>query len=266
MLSLILQLRPTKSSDWVHALIIDGHTHLIHRFPDQNVVDIKFDWDSLDFWLSSEPESKCVLMPELTQFCDSVALNREFFRSLSVFPKKDRVFPFLWIHPHQLEHSSFKEFAFFGFKFHPSISGTTLDAIEETLELCDKYRKPVLIHCGRDEKSRIDYVLKVNERYDKISFICAHLGGLAVDLVIRALEKTRQADYLDNVFFDTSGCFNPALVKKAVEILGDDKIVFGSDRPFQDYQISLYTINSCKFGAKTRQNILFKNIERILLQ
>ena len=227
---------------------------------------MRFDWSNLDAWFSSEPNSKCVLMPELTQSCDSVALNREFFKSLSVFPKKNRVFPFLWIHPHQLKHSNFGEFTFLGFKFHPSISGTTLDANTEILELCDKYRKPILVHCGRDEKSRIDYVLRVNERYDNVRFICAHLGGLAADLVIRAFDKMNQANYLDNVFLDTAGCFNRVLIKKAVKILGDDKVIFGSDRPFQDYEVSLYTINSCNFTAKAKENILSKNIERILLR
>lgn len=247
-------------------MIIDGHTHLIPSFSGQNVVDLRFDWDSLDFWLSSEPESRCVLMPSLTQFCDSVSSNREFFKALSTFPKKDRVLPFLWIHPHQLEASHFKEFTFFGFKFHSSISQATLDLNEKMLELCDKHRKPILIHCGRNEKSRIDYVLKVNEHYPDLDFICAHLGGLATDLIIRAFKKMQEANYLDNIFLETSVCFYPVLIKKAVEILGNDRIIFGTDRPFHDYEISLYTIRSCLFDTETEQNILFRNLQRILHQ
>ncbi len=245
-------------------MIIDGHTHLIPRFCGQNVVDVKFDWDSLDFWLSSEPESRCVLMPMLTQFCDSVSLNRALFEALSTFPKKDRVLPFLWIHPHQLEESHFKEFTFSGFKFNPSISQVTIDINEKMLELCDKHRKTILIHCGRNDKSRIDYVLKVNEHYPDLDFICAHLGGLATDLIIRAFKKMQEAKYLDNIFLNTAGCFYPKLIKKAVEIWGSDKIIFGSDRPFHDYEVSLYVIRSCKFDAQTEQNILFGNLQRIL--
>lgn len=200
----------------------------------------------------------------LTQFCDSVSLNRAFFEVLSTFPKKDRVLPFLWIHPHQLEVSHFKEFTFSGFKFNPSISQVTIDVNEKMLELCDKHRKPILIHCGRNEKSRIDYVLKVNEHYPDLDFVCAHLGGLATDLIIRAFKKMQEAKYLDNVFLNTAGCSYPKLIKKAVEILGSDKIIFGSDRPFHDYEVSLYVIRSCKFDTETQQNILFGNLQRIL--
>ncbi len=247
-------------------MIIDGHTHLVPGFSGQNVVDIRFDWDSLDFWLSSEPESRCVLIPRLTQFCDSVSSNRGFFKALSTFPKKDRVLPFLWIHPHQLEASHFEEFTFYGFKFHPSISQVTVDLNEKMLELCDKHRKPILIHCGRNEKSRIDYVLKINEHYPDLNFICAHLGGLATDLIIRAFKKMQEASYLDNIFLNTAVCFYPKLIKKAVEIFGSDKIIFGSDRPFHDYEVSLYAIRSCKFDTETQQNIFSKNLQRIVHQ
>lgn len=245
-------------------MIIDGHAHLIPRFPEQSAIYIEFDWDSLNRWLSSEAGSKCVLMPGLQHCRDSVAVNRDFFKSLNTFAKKDRVFPFLWIHPHQLEESHFQEFTFSGFKLHPSISETTLAKNKKLLDLCEKYRKPMLVHCGRDEKSRIDYVLEVNEHYPNLNFICAHLGGLAVDLIIRALDKIRKTAYSHNIFFDTAGCFNPALVKKSVKTLGNDKIIFGSDRPFQDMDISLYTIKSCSFDAETKQNIMSRNIQRIL--
>ena len=248
----------------IWAVIVDGHTHIISSFSSSNIVDIKFDWNDLDFWLSSEPESRCVVMPAITQFCDSVALNVEFFKAFEAFSKKDRVFPFMWIHPNQLEASLFKEFTFSGFKFHPSISQVTVDLNEKMLELCEKYRKPILIHCGRNEKSRIDYVLKINEYYPHLNFICAHLGGLATDLIVRALQKMREANYLDNIFLDTAGCFYPELIRKAVDILGSNKIIFGTDRPFHNYRVSRYTIKCCNFDKETEENILFRNLLRIL--
>lgn len=195
-------------------MIVDSHTHVIPSSSESNIVDIKFDWDDLEHWFSSEPQSKCVIIPKIVQFCDSVDLNTCFFDSLSRFPMKDRVFPFLWVHPNQLIEEHFKRFVFSGFKFHPSISQMTIDQNEELLRLCEKYRKPILIHCGRGEKSRIDYVLKVNERYPNLKFICAHLGGMASDLIVRAFQKLSESSYLDNIFLDTSGCFHPELIKK----------------------------------------------------
>jgi predicted TIM-barrel fold metal-dependent hydrolase len=170
----------------------------------------------------------------------------------------------MWIHPNQLKARHFKEFLFSGFKFHPSISQTTIDLNVKMLELCEKHRKPILIHCGRNEKSRIDYVLRTNENYPNLNFICAHMGGLATDLIIRALQKLHEASYLGNIFLETSGCFHPQLIRRAVDILGNEKIIFGTDRPFHDYKVSLFTIDSCDFDNQTKENILFRNIERVL--
>ena len=240
-------------------MIIDVHTHISSSLSNTNEVNVKFDWNDLNFWLSSEPESRCVVIPTITQFCDSVLVNIKFFKALKAFSKKDRVLPFMWIHPNQLEAHHFKEFTFSGFKFHPSISQSTIDNNEKILELCETYRKPILIHCGRNEKSRIDYVLNINEHYPNLNFICAHLGGLATDLIIRAFQKIKDANYLDNIFLDTSGCFYPELVKKAVKILGSSKIIFGTDRPYHDYEVSLYTIRRCNFDKETEEDILFRN-------
>jgi predicted TIM-barrel fold metal-dependent hydrolase len=203
-------------------------------------------------------------MPQITQFSNSVALNTDFMRRLAKFPKKNRVFPFVWIHPNQLKEDHFKEFVFLGFKFHPSISQTTIDENEKVLDLCEKYKKPILIHCGRGEKSRIDYVLKVNQHYPRLEFICAHMGGLATDLIIRAFGRMAQSKHLDNVYLDTSGCFHPELIEKAVELLGKDKIVFATDRPFHSYKMSLYAVNCCRLDRKTKENIFHNNISNIL--
>lgn len=245
-------------------MIIDGHTHIISNLSTPNVVNIRFDWSELDSWLSSEPESRCLVIPTITQFSDSVSLNIEFFKAVATFSKKSRVLPFLWIHPNQLEPSHFEKFSFAGFKFHPSVSQSTIDLNTNILDLCGKYKKPILIHCGRNEKSRIDYVLKINERYPDLNFICAHLGGLATDLIIRAFQKMLEAKYLENIYLETSGCFHPKLIRRAAEILGGGKIIFGTDRPFHDYKVSLYAIDRCDFDDRTKQNVLSGNLQSLL--
>lgn len=245
-------------------MIIDGHTHIMAGLGNPSIIDMKFDWNDLDQWLSSEPKSKCVIMPQITQFCDSVTLNKDFMKRLEEFPRKNRVFPFIWIHPNQLVEDHFRKFVFSGFKFHPSISQTTIDENEKALDLCEKYKKPILIHCGRGEKSRIDYVLKVSEHYPNLEFICAHMGGLATDLIVRAFEKMAQSGRLDNIYLDTSGCFHPELIEKAAELLGNDRIIFATDRPFHSYKMSLYAVDCCHFDKEARENILHDNILNIL--
>lgn len=245
-------------------MIVDGHTHIIPSLDSTALTAIKFDWSDLEQWLSSEPNSRCVIIPKIDQFSDSVSLNIEFFERVMTFRQRRRVFPFLWVHPQQLVEEHFSKFNFSGVKFHPSISQMTLTENEDMLNWCEKYEKPLLIHCGRDEKSRIDYVLKVNEDYPRLKFICAHMGGLATDLVVRAYERISHSRYLDNIYLDTSGCFYPKLIEKAVELLGNDKILFGTDRPFHSYEMSLYAVNSCGLGIEDKEKILSHNVLDLL--
>jgi len=245
-------------------VIFDGHTHMTSELCSIPGLNLKFEWNTMETWLAADPGRKCVVMPRLFQFCDSARLNVEFFRRLDRCSMKSRVFPFLWIHPDQLQRDHFKQFAFSGFKFHPSVSQTTLTEHRDILALCEKHKKPVLVHCGRNEKSRIDYVLKVNEEYPDLTFICAHMGGLATDLIIRAYGLLLRSNYVDNIYLDTSGCFYPELIQKAVKLLGPDRILFGTDRPFHSYEVSLHTVNCCRFDRKTKADILSMNLKRVL--
>lgn len=245
-------------------MIVDGHTHIIPSFDGTSIVDIKFDWEDLERWFSAELNSKCVVIPKIDQFCDSVAVSMDFLRRLKTFPNRDRVFPFLWIHPKQLTEEHFTGFDFYGFKFHPSISQMTVVENENMLAWCEKHRKPLLIHCGRGEKSRIDYVLRVNEHYPKLTFICAHMGGLATELIVQAYEKISRSKYLENIYLDTSGCFHPKLIEKAVQLLGNDKVIFGTDRPFHSFEMSLYAVNCCGFDNEVKEMVLSTNLLNVL--
>lgn len=244
-------------------MIVDGHTHILSDFGN-SIMNIEFSWKTLEQWLLSKPGNRSVVMPKVVQFCDSATLNIDFMKDLESFRLKRYVYPFIWIHPHQLEEQHFNQLTFSGFKFHPSISQTTIEGQDEMLALCEKYHKPIIVHCGRDEKSRIDYVLKINESYPTVKFICAHMGGLATNLIIRAFEKLAVSKFLDNIYLETSGCFHPELIRKAVDLLGKNKVIFGTDRPFHGYEMSYYAIRCCHFDKETEKKVLSRNILNIL--
>jgi predicted TIM-barrel fold metal-dependent hydrolase len=247
-------------------LIVDGHTHIIPTLGQDKTSEelIKFDWSDLEQWLLSEPESKCVVIPKIEQFSNSVALNVEFLERLRTFRQRNRVFPFLWIHPQQLLEEHFKRFIFSGFKLHPSISQMTVVQSENVLDLCEKYEKPLLIHCGRGEKSRIDYILSMNEHYPSVKFVCAHMGGLATDLIVRAFEQLSRCRSFNNLYLDTSGCFHPKLIEKAVQLMGSNRVIFATDRPFHSYEMSVYAVSCCNLDIETKEKILGYNILEVL--
>mgnify|MGYP001028990887 CR=1 FL=1 len=89
-------------------------------------------------------------------------------------------------------------------------------------------------------------------------FIMAHMGG---DWESGILEVAKAR----NVLVDTSGSINEAgMVEKAVEILGADRVVYGSDAPGAGYLPNLGKILSAEVGDAEKLKILAGNIDAVL--
>ena len=204
-------------------------------------------------------------MTTLTQDQDSKKINFEFYKNYNKFKYKSRLYPFYWAHSNELDQEIIKKYPISAIKFHPSISQSTIDKNESILKLCSKYNKPILIHCGRNKKSNIDHILKINEYYPEIKFICAHMGGLATDLIMRTFKIIKNGDkYSDNLWFDTSGCHSPDIIKKGIDIYGEDKILFGTDRPFHDYKVSKFVIDNIDASNQVKEKIFHNNFQNII--
>lgn len=244
-------------------MIIDSHLHITPFGYPQEHNGLEFSWSDLETWLKSEKNLSAQVMTTLTQNQDSVKINDIFFDQINQLEYKHKLYPFYWTHSNELSDSIFKKHFFYGVKFHPSISQSTLDKNLDILDLCSKYDKPILIHCGRNEKSNIKYILNVNEQYDDVNFIVAHMGGLATDLIMSTLSVIKNR-YADNIWFDTSGCHLPKIITKSIQICGADKILFGTDRPFHDYNISKYVIDMCNISQDVKNMILHQNYQKLL--
>ncbi|GIP34817.1 amidohydrolase family protein [Paenibacillus sp. J2TS4] len=103
----------------------------------------------------------------------------------------------------------------------------TFPFIEQAIEYC----APILIHSWRKTvgqlpyESKADHVVDLARRYPEARIIMAHMGG-QVESAMNAI-----APYA-NIFTDTSGTpIGAHEVALAVERLGPDRVIFGSDLP-----------------------------------
>ena len=96
-----------------------------------------------------------------------------------------------------------------------------------------------------------------SSKIPNINFIAAHLGGNASDLVCEAI-KLLEKETIDNIYLDTSAIKLPWLIETAIEKLGHDKIIFGSDEPYADLRVCKYCIDIAEVNRKGL--ILAKNI------
>ncbi len=238
-------------------MLIDAHVHFL---PEDNSIgpEFTFAFDKIRARLKRGVVQRMVVMITLQPGDDAIEMNHAFLSNLQKFEMREQLWPLAWFHPTQIDADLVAKPEVHGVKYHPSISQRRVDQATQILELASKSGKPLLIHCGRGELSRIKYVLAINEQYPKVKFVCAHMGGLANDLVLTALKLLEGKREKDNIFLDTSGCLNPLLLKKGVETVGANHIMFGTDAPFFDLDVSMYAIKVCRFDTQTVRQIYFE--------
>ncbi len=100
-------------------------------------------------------------------------------------------------------------------------------------------------------------------RFPDLTIVCAHWGG---GLPFYALmPEVKQA--LSNVFFDTAASpflYSPQVYNQVVQLVGADKILFGSDYPLLAQNQLIKEIRSLDLPEETKDLILSGNAQRLL--
>ena len=172
-------------------------------------------------------------------------------------------------------------------------------------EVAQEYNLPVIVHapdCPVDEQSLRDYDLSrrigrevehtiavgrvflspLLDRFPGLTFIHCHLGGtfwasttrygkgpgVIQSRTVTAEESAREEALYErrirNMYFNTT-FWEPPAIKFAIESLGDDHVVFGSDYPITTSLMSDIggAIDQMGLSDETLDKIAFKNAERI---
>jgi len=145
------------------------------------------------------------------------------------------------------------------------------EVIEPVIEVIRKRKLILLIHAS--EPVGHNYAGKgaitpetlypfITSRPD-LTIVCAHWGG---GLPFYALmPEVKQA--MGNVFFDTAAStllYSPQIYKQVIQLVGAEKILFGSDYPLLAPSRLLDEIRSLDLPEETRDLILSGNAQRLL--
>ncbi|MCC6416227.1 MAG: amidohydrolase family protein [Opitutaceae bacterium] len=91
-----------------------------------------------------------------------------------------------------------------------------------------------------------------------VNIIMAHLVGIGYRGVLAAKG-------LPNLYVDTSGGYpEDGLVEYAVEHLGADNVIYGSDLPIRDSSTKIGSVLGARIPESTKAKILFSNTARLL--
>jgi len=228
-------------------------------------------FDNLQNKISSGEIDKAVIFPNVSSIIKDSELNSKFFHETDNYFDmiSSNIYLFLLVDPNDKETLNQiinNQNVINGVKFHPSITRVTADSsrMDPFWEVCKIHHYPVIVHCGRDAISNIIYLITAARKHKDVNFIGAHLGGNATDIIDKSLSILKQEKNLDNLYLDTSSGRFPELIKTAVESIGAERIIFGSDIPYADLKISKLCVEFANIKDSEKELIFYKNAEILL--
>ncbi len=139
-------------------------------------------------------------------------------------------------------------------------------------ELCQHYRVPLLLHTNDPlgapypGKARIHLPSLYNllKTFPPVNWILAHWGG---GLPFYGLLKKEVPDTFHRVYFDTAASpylYRPAIYRLGAEMVGPDKILFGSDYPLLPLSRYLQELEAANLPPEWQEMILGQNLAQLL--
>ena len=276
-------------------MIIDFHTHIVPPKIKERREDLVNE-DPCFQALYSDPTTKLATADDLVTSMDkdgidvSVALNIGWaspelcrqtndyiMESISKYP--DRIIGFCSVQPKSEDAGSeIKRCARGGIRgigeMMPHVQGFDLGdkaLMAPIVEAAEKHSLIVLTHAsepvGHIYPGKGDVLPGMLYRFitnsPKLRIVCAHWGG---GLPFYAL-MPEVAEALKNVFFDTAA--SPFLYKyevfpRVAEIIGVDKILFGSDYPLITQSRIIKSLQQLDMPQESKDSILGENARRLL--
>jgi predicted TIM-barrel fold metal-dependent hydrolase len=147
-----------------------------------------------------------------------------------------------------------------GIKLHPPLQGFMLcdDLVFPIIELAGQMGIPVFIHTGTPAYSQPTQLAELAQRFPQVPFIMGHMGS--TDFKFEAIPSALLSP---NVYLDTSWIL-PALLTRAVQAVGAERVLFSSDSPIGDLSVELGCRKAADLTPEQRAKVMGGNILRLL--
>jgi uncharacterized protein len=151
-----------------------------------------------------------------------------------------------------------------GIKIHPEEHRYSIsDHGEAIFEFASEHGAIVMSHSGEAQSMPEDF-LPFADSHPDVPLIVSHLGcGFDQDVThqVNVVRDARQR----NVYTDTSSATSIArgLIEWAVEEIGHDRILFGTDSPLYDAPMQRARIDHADISDEAKKAILYANAERL---
>lgn len=150
--------------------------------------------------------------------------------------------------------------AFRGLELSPAVHGVELTdpRHRELVEVATRHRHPVYVVClGRPGFGAADLVALADQHPDT-TFVLGHCGFVGIDF-----HAVRTVSSMPNIHAETSGCYT-AVASAALERLGPQRVLFGTEFPLQHPEVELTKIAVLGLDPAERRDVLGGNAARLL--
>lgn len=241
-------------------MIIDAHAHC----------DVRFGWNHTPDVLIRMMDEGGIDKACVTGLADVPGDDDEAYprllRALREYPDR-LVAGYLRLNPwygekaRELFRRAVLEDGIRGLKLHPTtiILPPNAPAIIEFVRLAGELSVPVLFHSGDDPNALPLQIGKCAAACPETAIIMGHAGG-----VFFAEDALRVARQHANVYLDPSGNPFPDVVRKAVDAVGAERVVFGTDMPAMHPRVERKKLELAGLTKAQEELVAFRNIARLM--
>jgi predicted TIM-barrel fold metal-dependent hydrolase len=179
----------------------------------------------------------------------------------------DRAWALYWANPRDdgcaAEASEYLEHPkFLGVKLHPLLdSYHPNDPIVHPLARVVVEREvPVLIHCGHPIFTLPWSIEELIVEFPEARVILGHMGHGNIVYINASIDVAARNP---NVWLETSGMPMHTKIKTAVERVGEDRVLYGSDAPFHDPGVEIRKVEVSGLGERQVRRVLGLNARRL---
>jgi uncharacterized protein len=154
---------------------------------------------------------------------------------------------------------------FLGLKLHPLIDGYHPNdpAVHPMMELLeDRGGLPVLVHCGHPIFTLPWSIEELAVAHPGVKVILGHMGHGNVVYINASIDVAARNP---NVYLETSGMPMHSKIKEAVERVGAERVLYGSDVPFHHPAVEILRVQVSGLDPERMEQVLRTNARALFL-
>jgi uncharacterized protein len=233
---------------------IDLHTH-IGTF--DGWANVSLDGDQLVQYMSMYNVEKSAVF-----FTDNDLVRQ----TVKKYP--DKLVGCYWPDPHQPDAAdkvrvALTEWGFKGVKLHPLFQAFLPNdkIVHPIVEHARRAKVPVLIHTGHSPFSLPWSVGELAETFPDVKIVMLHMGdghGVYMEAAINVAKK------MENIYLETSRMPNGSKIKEAMNVVGRDRVMYGTDVPFGDPVVEIVKATALDMSDDENELYFYQNAKNLL--